>query len=257
MTYFPVQPRYSVYVDSLGDPLDDGYIYLGKANLDPTVYPAKASWDEAGLYPITFPVRTMNGYPLRDGIPAQMYLNFADNTEYSVLINDEDGVEVFSSTTGLIGYFPSTGAGGDADTLEGHPASYFAVNSAVAHLAGGETFLSTMTFQGLIVIDSAGSAQLVLDCNADTNFNTIVFRTNGVDSGMIRYNPDATPANSNLDFFSGGVSTISMRIGGDGTLYAGTTNTIYHSGTSSASDTFTTSDAKTVTVVNGLITSIV
>ena len=104
MTYFPVQPRYSVYVDSLGDPLDDGYIYLGKANLDPTVYPAKASWDEAGLYPITFPVRTMNGYPLRDGIPAQMYLNFADNTEYSVLINDEDGVEVFSSTTGLIGF---------------------------------------------------------------------------------------------------------------------------------------------------------
>jgi len=145
MTYFPVQPRYSVYIDSLGDPLDDGYIYLGKANLDPTVYPAKASWDEAGLYPITFPVRTMNGYPLRDGTPAQMYLNFADNTEYSVLINDEDGVEVFSSTTGLIGYFPSTGAGGDADTLEGHPASYFAVDSLAAHLAGAETFTGSKT----------------------------------------------------------------------------------------------------------------
>lgn len=145
MAYFPLQPRYYVFTDSLNAPLDNGYIYIGDANLDPEVYPAKVSWDKAGLYPVTFPIRTIGGYAVRDGLPTDIYINIEDNYQYSILIQDEDEVEVFSSPTGLAGYFPSD-TGGDATTLQGHDASYFAVDAAVAHLAGPETITGAKTF---------------------------------------------------------------------------------------------------------------
>lgn len=146
MTYFPLQPRYFIYTDSLGDPLDNGYIYLGDANLDPMLYPAKASWDQAGLYPISFPVRTRNGYPIRNGNIAQIFLALEDNFEYSALIQDEDEATVFSSATGLSGYFPAS-SGGDAATLGGELPSYYAEDSLVVHLAGAETVTGPKTFK--------------------------------------------------------------------------------------------------------------
>lgn len=147
MTYFPLQPRYNVYTDSLGEPLDNGYIYIGETGLDPIANPVKVSWDESGLYPVTFPVRTLNGYPLRDGIPAQMYIEQSHNYEYSILINDEDGDEVFSSSTGLGGYF-----GEDAGSLGGQPASYYAADAEVVHIDGDETLNDEKTFSQSIVV---------------------------------------------------------------------------------------------------------
>lgn len=147
MTYFPLQPRYNVYTDSLGEPLDNGYIYIGETGLDPIANPVKVSWDESGLYPVTFPVRTLNGYPLRDGIPAQMYIEQSHNYEYSILINDEDGDEVFSSSTGLGGYF-----GEDASSLGGQPASYYAADAEVVHIDGDETLNDEKTFSQSIVV---------------------------------------------------------------------------------------------------------
>lgn len=147
MTYFPLQPRYNVYTDSLGEPLDNGYIYIGETGLDPIANPVKVSWDESGLYPVTFPVRTLNGYPLRDGIPAQMYIEQSHNYEYSILINDEDGDEVFSSSTGLGGYF-----GEDAGSLGGQPASYYAADAEVVHIDGDETINDEKTFSQSIVV---------------------------------------------------------------------------------------------------------
>lgn len=224
MTYFPVQPRYSVYIDSLGDPLDDGYIYLGKANLDPTLYPAKASWDEAGLYPITFPVRTMNGYPLRDGIPAQMYLNFADNTEYSVLVNDEDGVEVYSSTTGFSGYFPS-GDGGDAATLGGELPSYYATDSLVAHLAGDETFTGPKTFTNTFELVSAAPGYRQKETDTDTWSNLTT--TGGITYLLVGGVGEEAAGSGDLIFCGWGSTT---NIGSLQVRFGGANRDIWHAG---------------------------
>lgn len=170
MTYFPIQPRYYAYIDTLGDPLDNGYIYFGQAGLDPVTYPAKAAWDESGLYPVTFPVRTMNGYPLRDGFPAQMYLHFEDNEEYSVLINDEDGDEVFSSSTeGLSGYFPSD-TGGDSDTLNGLASDTAATADTIAARdSSGD--ITANAFESTVATGTApltvASTTVVSNLNAD------------------------------------------------------------------------------------------
>lgn len=248
MTYFPLQPRYNIYTDSLGAPLDDGYIYIGIANFDPVAYPTKVSWDESGLYPVEFPVRTMGGYPLRDGIPARMFINLADNYEYSILILDEDEVEVYSSSTGLGGYFAE-----DAGTLEGHPASYFAVDSEVVHQAGAETITGSKTIS---------TSDTPLTLNRTVANGLLYLQRGGVNGGLL--GTDATDI-----IFYNGSSSERMRLSSAGNLtFSGTLtvsgasgtingNAIYTSATSSASDTFTTADAKTVTVVNGLITSIV
>lgn len=165
MAYFPLQPRYYVFTDSLNTPLENGYIYIGDANLDPQAYPAKVSWDKAGLYPVTFPIRTIGGYAVRDGLPTDIYINIEDNYQYSILIQDEDEVEVFSSSTGLAGYFPSD-TGGDATTLQGHDASYFAVNAAVVHLAGAETITGAKTITNNSVtpltLDGTAIAKILL-----------------------------------------------------------------------------------------------
>lgn len=145
MPYFALQPRYYVYIDTVGDPLNNGYVYIGDANLDPELYPAKVSWDDSGLYPVEFPVRTRDGYLMRGEYPGQLFINIEDNEEFSILILEEDGTEVFSSATGLAGYWPSD-TGGDADTLGGQLPSYYATDSLVVHLAGAETITGQKTF---------------------------------------------------------------------------------------------------------------
>lgn len=216
MTYFPLQPRYNIYTDSLGAPLDDGYIYIGIANFDPVAYPTKVSWDESGLYPVEFPVRTMGGYPLRDGIPARMFINLADNYEYSILIQDEDEVEVYSSPTGLGGYFAE-----DAGTLEGHPASYFAVDSEVVHRAATETVTGAKTFTAPILIDAATNCNFSLDCGGFANLSRIFFNVAGANAGLISYDPDATPANDSMSIYVGGLGTPVMVVRGTGVAEIG------------------------------------
>lgn len=138
----------------------------------------------------------------------------------------------------------------NADLLDG------VQNSAMAHLAGAETFTGTKTFGATatvpLIIDSTSNVKI--DCQGSTDpiirlkqgatsvsyytwdsANVCVRIVNLSDSSILRIK-------DTLDFSpDNGV-----------TVYD-----IYHEGTSSASDTFTTADAKTVTVVNGLITSIV
>ena len=169
-----------------------------------------------------------------------------------------------------VGASPDTGIG-DADTLGGELPSYYAADSLVAHLAGAESFTDIKTFAAQAVftnannqihIDSANNAEIQLDAGLASSVSQIKAMVAGSNKGTIKYNHNATAASESLVFNVGGITNVVMSINGDGTVEisddGGTTlYVVYHEGTSSASDTFTTADAKTVTVVNGLITSIV
>lgn len=148
MSYFPLQPRYYVFTDTGGSQLENGYIWIGDANKDPKLFPAKAAWDQEGRYAIEFPIRTEHGYPIRGEYPNPIYLNLEDNYQYSVLITEEDGTTVYSDATGLAGYFPIEAA--DAATLGGQLPSYYATDSLVVHLAGAETITGVKTFTSSI-----------------------------------------------------------------------------------------------------------
>lgn len=76
-----------------GLPLDQGYIYIGVANLDPRTNPLTVYWDAAMTQPINQPIRTANGRVWNAGSIALVYaaanysLQVLDKNQAQVLVN--------------------------------------------------------------------------------------------------------------------------------------------------------------------------
>lgn len=87
----PVQPPITQYTDAAGKPLEGGAIYIGQAGQDPASNPQTAYWDVAGTIPAAQPLRTVGGYIVNNGAPAEVYV--AGN--HSIAVKDRNGVQVF------------------------------------------------------------------------------------------------------------------------------------------------------------------
>lgn len=100
---FTVLPPYAIYTDRDGNPLDNGYIYIGTANQNPQTNTITVYWDAAGTIPATQPIRTMGGYAWRNGSPSNVYVNSAT---FSIVLRDSNGTLVYSaqSTGGYVSY---------------------------------------------------------------------------------------------------------------------------------------------------------
>jgi len=99
-----LQP-FQQFFDVNGSPLDNGYIYVGEQNLNPETYPIIVYWDEAGSLPAAQPIRTSNGYPIRNGAPAQLFVNALD---YSLTVRDSSSSLVAYSSS-ISSYFGGIG----------------------------------------------------------------------------------------------------------------------------------------------------
>lgn len=93
MTALSIQPPYPIFTESDGSPLENGFVYIGTANLDPVANPIAVFWDAALTVPAAQPIRTLNGYPSRNGTPARLYVG----SDYSIRVNDSKGVAVYSA----------------------------------------------------------------------------------------------------------------------------------------------------------------
>lgn len=93
MTALSIQPPYPIFTEADGSPLENGFVYIGTANLDPVANPIAVYWDAALTVPAAQPIRTLNGYPSRNGTPARLYVG----SDYSIRVNDAKGVTVYSA----------------------------------------------------------------------------------------------------------------------------------------------------------------
>lgn len=82
---------YEFFADTQGGALDAGYIWIGQPNLDPRQYPITVYYDEALTIPAAMPLRTSNGYVVRNGSPTFLYVN----GNYSVRVEDSRHRQVF------------------------------------------------------------------------------------------------------------------------------------------------------------------
>jgi hypothetical protein len=98
-------PPYPIFTDKNGDPLDAGYLYFGTANLNPETNPIQVYYDSALTQPAAQPIRTINGYPSRNGSPALIYAN----AQFSVTVRDKNNALVIYSPVGY-GITPGTSA---------------------------------------------------------------------------------------------------------------------------------------------------
>jgi len=95
MSALSIQPTYPIFTETDGQPLEDGYIWIGQANLDPQVNPINVYFDAALTIPAPQPIRTLNGYPSRNGTPGRLYVN----SDYSIRVQNSKGSMVYSAPT--------------------------------------------------------------------------------------------------------------------------------------------------------------
>lgn len=82
---------FEFFADLSGDALDEGYIYIGEPNKDPRQFPVAVFYDEALTIPAVQPLRTMNGFVVRNGTPAFLFVN----GNYSILVQDKNRRQVY------------------------------------------------------------------------------------------------------------------------------------------------------------------
>jgi hypothetical protein len=105
MTLTQLAPPYPIFTDKSGLPLDKGYLYFGTANLNPETNPITVYYDAALTQPAAQPLRTSNGYVMRNGSPAIIYAN----SYFSVTVRDKNRAMVIYSPVGY-GILPGTTA---------------------------------------------------------------------------------------------------------------------------------------------------
>lgn len=83
---FPI----SSFLDVDGKPLENGYVYIGIAGLDPVANPVTVYWDAAATQVAAQPIRTIGGYPSNAGVRSRLYINAVD---YSIKVTNVNGTD--------------------------------------------------------------------------------------------------------------------------------------------------------------------
>jgi len=96
MSALSIQPTFPIFTDIDGQPLENGYIWIGAANLDPQTNPINVYWDAALTIAAPQPIRTLAGYPSRNGTPARLYVN----SDYSIRVQNRNGSVIYSAVDG-------------------------------------------------------------------------------------------------------------------------------------------------------------
>ena len=97
MSALSIQVPFPVFQDRDGQPLDNGYVWIGTANLNPQTNPIVAYYDAALTIVAAQPLRTINGYISNSGTPAQIYV---DGVNFSILVQDSKGLMVYNFPDG-------------------------------------------------------------------------------------------------------------------------------------------------------------
>lgn len=94
MTALLITSPYPSFLDSGGKPLENGYVYIGQATQNPETHLVSVYWDAALTIPAAQPIRTIGGYPSRNGSPGTLYV---DADDFSITLRDKNKQFVFSS----------------------------------------------------------------------------------------------------------------------------------------------------------------
>jgi hypothetical protein len=116
MSTIEVQPPYPAFAGADGQPLENGYIWIGAANLSPQTNQIAVYWDAANTIAAPQPIRTLNGYPSRNGTPARFYVA----SDYSIQVLDSKGSVVYTSLSNNSsgrGFIASNATGNGVQTI--------------------------------------------------------------------------------------------------------------------------------------------
>lgn len=96
MSAIEVNPPFPAFADIDGQPLENGYIWIGTVNLNPQTNPINVYWDAALTIPAVQPIRTLAGYPSNSGTPARFFVS----ADYSIRVMNRNGSTIYTSLNG-------------------------------------------------------------------------------------------------------------------------------------------------------------
>ena len=129
MSALSIQPTFPTFADVNGQPLDNGYIWIGTANLDPQTNPIAVYWDAALTMLAAQPIRTLAGYPSNNGTPARIYVN----SDYSIRVMNKSGSTVYSAPMATERYSDVVVNGIDAEKVIYNPPFANAVQTNIEY----------------------------------------------------------------------------------------------------------------------------
>lgn len=157
-----VTSPFTVFFDRSGQPLDNGYVYIGTAGINPEVSPITVYWDTSLTTTAAQPIRTLNGYPSRSGSPGSIFID-TSLTSYSIVVRDRTGALVYSNLTAS-----------SAEDVSGENLEFGWVNRQPSDPAAYETRL--LVVETTVGIDNLGTFR-----------NEAANPTNGAGQTAIRY----------------------------------------------------------------------
>lgn len=93
MSTVSVPAPYPAFAGADGQPLEDGYIWIGTAGLSPIGNAINVYWDAAQTLAAAQPIRTQGGYPVNSGTPSRLFVG----SDYSIQVQDKNGSVVYTS----------------------------------------------------------------------------------------------------------------------------------------------------------------
>lgn len=96
MSTLEVNPPFPAFAGKDGQPLENGYIWIGAVNLNPQTNPIAAFFDPAKTILAAQPIRTLGGYPVYQGTPSRFFVG----GDYSIQVLDKNGTLVYTSLNG-------------------------------------------------------------------------------------------------------------------------------------------------------------
>ena len=92
MSAIRITPYLTVFTDTDGQPLEDGNVYVGLANLPTVSNQLQVYWDSGLSIPANQPIKTIGGYPSNGGTPSPIYTT----QSFSLLVQNKNGEQVYS-----------------------------------------------------------------------------------------------------------------------------------------------------------------
>lgn len=99
MTSFLIMPPYTVWPDVDGEPLEDGYIYIGAAGFNPESNPISVFFDSNLSIPAAQPLRTIGGFISNSGSPANVFTSLL---KASITVRNKNGTLVYTNLNAVI-----------------------------------------------------------------------------------------------------------------------------------------------------------